>query len=205
VSSLREKNTSWGGLYSVATVAAPQTVTGAADMADIRDIKPPLLPAFDPTTLYWALGLILLALALAAAWYLWRRRQRRKQATAAPLKPHEAATRDLEALNSDLDCPGREFYFRLSTIFRGYVENAFDIKALEMTTEELLPKLASLPVPAELHAEAKGFLRNADPVKFAGREVDRKAMSKDFSLVRTFVEATKPPESPVNSPGKPNV
>lgn len=164
---------------------------GPQGLSDILDIKPPVVPLWDPSPLWWSLGALALLLAGLAAWLLWRRRKRK--ASAVPqLAPHEIAARDLDALGEALDLSAREFYFQLSTVFRGYLESAFALKALEMTSEELLPRLKTLPADATLQAEAKTFLRNADPVKYARREVDRKAMLQDFDFVRRFIDASKP-------------
>jgi len=179
---------------SGATPVAPPAATSV--LTDILDIKPPLAPLWDPTPLYWGLGLLLLALIALAGWLLWRRRAKQPRLI-PPLAPHEITARELDALNAALDLSAREFYFRLSAVFRGYIEAAFALKALEMTTEELLPQLATLPADANLKAAAKTFLRNADPVKYARREVDRRAMLQDFDFVWLFVETTKPAKNDV--------
>jgi hypothetical protein len=179
---------------SASLAAAPVPEPGGAGpqgLADILDIKPPLAPVWDPSLLWWGAGALALLLLGVAAWLLWRRRKAKARAV-PPLAPHEIAARELDALGAALDLSAREFYFRLSTVFRGYLEAGFALKALEMTSEELLPQLKALPADAALQAEAKTFLRNADPVKYARREVDRKAMLQDFDFVRRFVDASKP-------------
>ncbi len=158
-------------------------------MTDIIDIKPPVLPEYDLTWLYWLLG-ILAALALAALCiWLWKKKRARK--TPPPLPPFMVANNALDAIQQAGHAP-REFYFQLSHVFRAYIENGLGLRALEKTTEELAPSLDKLPLDKVLIQEAKSFLKRSDPVKYAGMSMDEKAMQKDLHFVRDVVDTTRP-------------
>ncbi len=84
---------------------------------------------------------------------------------------HIIALEEIEKLKSEhLIEKGivREYYFRLSDIFRHYIENRFSIPAVEQTTQELLPEIMRLDA---MHTTAKSgardFLHHSDMVKFA--------------------------------------
>ncbi|MFH1139207.1 MAG: hypothetical protein V1816_24255 [Pseudomonadota bacterium] len=183
----------------VAWAADPAAGPGqAAPMQDIIDIKPPLTLPLDPTILYAvAAGLLLAALVAGLVWLLRRRRKKAAQPP-PPVEAHILAAGELESLTGHIGLiTPREFYFRLSAIFRSYLEGRYLFPALEMTTEELLPRLESLPIDPPLLAEIKAQSRRADPVKFAGFSVDSDIMSGDLRLVRRFVAETKPREENV--------
>ncbi len=160
-------------------------------MTDILDIKPPLALPANLLWLWLTLAGLATAALVAALWW-WRRR--RAKAAAPPPTPQECAIGELERLESRLDSPARVFYFDLSAVFRGYVEAAFGLRALEMTGEELYPRLAGLPLPSELLHQAQRFIRAADPVKYAGLDADLSTRRDDLEFVRRFVAAPTTPE-----------
>jgi hypothetical protein len=91
-----------------------------------------------------------------------------------------------------------EFYVRLSTIVRAYLEARFHLRAPEMTSEEFLqaaqrdPQLAS-PQRARLGQ----FLSEADLVKFARHQPAAADAERAQDAAREFVESTAPaPEVP---------
>lgn len=156
-------------------------------MQDILDIKGPL--ALPPLWWPWLLATLLILLAGLLAWWLWRRR--RPRPLPAPPSPHELALHDLEALERESDLADREFYYRLSALLRGYLEARFRLPALEMTTEELLPRLEALAIPAESRQNTARLLRRADPVKYAGRAAPAAMRAQDLDTARALVLATR--------------
>jgi hypothetical protein len=173
-------------------------------MTDIHDIKP-LVPVPVPvsltTILFWA-GICLLAAALiAGGWLLWKRRRGPLvQALEAILSPEDAALQQLSALSADTQA-GKAFYFQLSAIFREYLHGRFAIDGLEMTTEELLPRIDTLTLEKDTKREVKTFLVSCDPVKFAGAPAHRSSMGRDLDFVKGFVEKTSSP--PPEDTGEP--
>jgi hypothetical protein len=161
----------------------------ATPMTDIHDIKPLEILAVDGSWLLYILGaLLVLAVIGAAIWYWKKSRKPGHVPTEVPVSPHEAALRSLDALGDAENMDAKTFYFRLSNILRTYIEACYPINALEMTTEELLPKIDILDIQREILLELKTLLRSADPVKFAGVQAAATQMRQDFEFVKKFVK-----------------
>ena len=161
-------------------------------MTDIHDIKPLEILATDWSLLYYILGAVLILVIIGAVIYYWKKRRNHKQVPdAVPMLPHEAALRLLDALMDVENMDGKAFYFSLSNILRTYIQARYNINALEMTTEELLPKIDVLNINREIHQELKALLRSTDPVKYAGAPAAVSKMRQDLDFVRNFVEQAK--------------
>jgi hypothetical protein len=160
-------------------------------MTDINDIKPLEILVADWSWLFYILGAVLILAIIGAAIYFWKKYRNRKQVSAeTPVLPHEAALMSLDALSDVENMDGKSFYFSLSNILRTYIEARYSINALEMTTEELLPKIDLLGLNREIHQELKELIRSTDPVKFAGVPATASKMRQDLAFVRNFVEQT---------------
>jgi hypothetical protein len=165
-------------------------------MTDIHDIKPPIKHGFNPVILYYALlGVVILALVGAALRYWNKRRIKEWDALTAPLSPDEAAHRLLDELRGARDITGKEFYFRLSAIFRGYIQGRFNMDALEMTTEEFVPRIDELGMDQDLRQQLKMLALFADPIKFAAEPASEDKMKTDLMFVRDLVKQTTPAET----------
>ena len=100
----------------------------------------------------------------------------------------------------------REYYFRLSEIFRRYIERRFHIPAVERTTEEIMPDIVNLQeCGSALKAEMREILRYADLVKFARFCPDRNTSDNDYRNVVRVIEETKeaPPAGNAEHPDVP--
>ena len=64
----------------------------------------------------------------------------------AQLSPEDRANAFLKDLEKLMAINGKEFYFKLSAVFRGYIQDRYGIDALEMTSEELIPNIKRLAV-----------------------------------------------------------
>jgi hypothetical protein len=160
-------------------------------MTDINDIKPLEILVADGSWLFYILGAVLILAVIGAAIYYWKKSRNHKRAPVeVPVLPHEAAFRSLDALADVENMDGKAFYFSLSNILRTYIEARYSINALEMTTEELLPKIDILSLNREIHQELKDLLRSTDPVKFAGVPAAVSKMREHLAFVRNFVEQT---------------
>ena len=158
-------------------------------MTDIHDIKPLEIPAADWSLMLTIMGAVLILAIIGAAIYYWKKHRNRKQVSVeVPPLPHEAALRLLDGLDDVENRDGKAFYFSLSTILRAYIQARYNINALEMTTEELLPKIDILGLSRELHQELKDLLRSTDPVKFAGVPAAVSKMRQDLAFVRNFIQ-----------------
>lgn len=115
---------------------------------------------------------------------------------------HELAYVRLRALVAeDLVEAGRlkEFYERLSGILRYYIEDRFDLRAPERTTEEFLAELKwTDTLAADDKALLEKFLTHCDLVKFAKQTPTAEQIQETFDLVKGFIERTKSQEHVVD-------
>lgn len=135
----------------------------------------------------WIIALHLIAaLVFLVFWFL--RRRKRKQAGPAEvmlpnIPPHQHALEQLEQLRHEkLWQQGqlKAYHTRLSDIIREYIEAAFPVNAVEMTTNEILFALKPLNINAEALNKLAASLELADMVKFAKAQPG--AMENDMSL-----------------------
>ncbi len=164
---------------------------------DIKDIKGPV----DLLSIWWVglgvfAGLVVLTV-LALAVYRWLKR---RPVRLTELLPHEWALRELERLlKSHLLADGlyKEFAQQLSLIFRVYVERRFGIMAPERTTEEFVVLMrGSAQFAADQQSWIGQFLVFCDVVKFAKYAPTAEEMSQGVTIVRNFVDQTRPVENP---------
>jgi len=175
------------------------------DAQDVRDLAP-LVEFPRPMWPYIAGGAVLLLLAALLAFYLWKRRGREVRPPAVPPTPPEAphieAMKRLEALEH-IDLSHRDaiqpFYTELSDVIRQYLARRLHVNAKEMTTRELIRKLAHQDFPDEgTRRELQIVLSLADYVKFADAEPSpeegRNALSKTRAVVQSVEDALRPAE-----------
>jgi len=170
-------------------------------MTDIFDIKGPeafgVNPAYFKYGLYALIIILILALIAAGIIYMLRRQKKIEEIT-AQIAPDAAAYKELDELTGLEISDGREFYFRLSAILRNYISGRFNIDALEMTTEELIPRISEIGLSHEVHQEVKTFFYTSDPIKFADSSADSDKMQEDLMFIRSLVKKTTP-EQPDNA------
>ena len=160
-------------------------------------LKPPLgklEPLAPPTPPHWPWLVGVLVLAGAASPFVvrwiaeWQRRRRRRSA-------YEIAKTRLDRLLA-APLPESEgvdaFYVKLSAIVRRYLEDRFDLRAPELTTEEFLESVGQSPdMSAEHQRLLRDFLRQADLVKFAGLRPSRDAIDGSVRAAQRFLEETR--------------
>lgn len=170
----------------------PAPATNAVVAMDIRAEKPPV-PI--PTGWLWALwlgGAVLLALA---AWWAWRRWRRRSDVLAAPppTPPHERARQRLAAALAKLGDPDA-FCVAVSGALREYLEERFDLRAPERTTEEFLPELQASSALDLAQKDLLGdFLGRCDRVKFARYDPTEMELRDLHTAAVRLVDETEPP------------
>jgi hypothetical protein len=112
-----------------------------------------------------------------------------------PLPAHETAFKALQELTNKAYIKTgkvREYYFELSDIVRHYVENRFQLRAPEMTTEEFLATLKDSKIlNAEQKILLKDFLSHCDMVKFAKYLPDEKESESSYESAKRFIDETK--------------
>ena len=143
---------------------------GPDALKDIIEIKPLEEVPFNWRPYIWTgcAALVLICLGIGAFIYY---QKRKKKAEELKKPAHIIALEEIEKLkNEHLIEKGivREYYFRLSDIFRRYIENRFSIPAVEQTTQELLPEIMRLDaMNAPSKSGVRDFLNHSDMVKFA--------------------------------------
>jgi hypothetical protein len=172
---------------------------------DIRDLKPIIVPK-KPVWPWVAGGAGLLLLMIGVGAVVWYRR-RRRPIVVPPPPPHEVAYAALDALrNTDFANPEavRQYFYALSEILRAYIEGRFALNATDLTTEEILPHIADLPLLAsEQRGKLKEFLFATDLVKYAQHEPKKEEIEAAYDRALTFVETTteRPNEAQPNGAG----
>ncbi|MFA6433085.1 MAG: hypothetical protein WCW52_00165 [Elusimicrobiales bacterium] len=136
---------------------------------DIRDIHPPF--KFIP----WLRLLAGLLAAAGAAWLGYRKYLARPPGLPPGAAPdmRSAHRKALDAL-AELCASGiweegrvKDFYSRLSDIFRGYLDAQFGIKAELLTTGDITRELRGTGADIKTVIRTRELLENADLVKFA--------------------------------------
>lgn len=150
------------------------------------------------------LALVLLLL-LALLTVLWRRSKSqqplmKRLRMKKPLQPHEKALAEIAQVKADFDAHPdltKEHYTRLTEALRVYLEERFHIRAMEMTSEQILDALRAQQDPTMV-AELRQLLRTADLVKFAKHDTLQEENRNHLESVVRFVEETKQeqPEAP---------
>ena len=166
---------------------------------ELRDIEG--LAAWPGTIPRWVWALLLVAgLAVAAALILGRFLSKPRtilQVPAGPA-PHEQALRAMTRLR-EKDYIEKEnaepFYVELSAIIRTYLEDRFNLRAPERTTEEFIREAANSRLLSAPHQQlTRDFLEQSDLVKFARHRPGRQNMLDGLAAGETLVKETAPRE-----------
>lgn len=163
----------------------PVAIDTAADFKPIKGIQK--VPLTFMEILPWIIGLLGFALVVFILVWFFVRRQRKTTELPKFEKPkrapHLTAIDALEQLRHDrLWQSGRvkEYYSQLTDIVRLYIEQQFQILAVEMTTDEIINATKPLGINQQATQKLIGTLQMADLVKFA--KAQPTAMENDLSL-----------------------
>lgn len=161
------------------------------------DLKPPLgklepLPSPAGSAWPWVTGGLLLAACsapFAYRWFTsWRRRVRRRSA----YEVARARLNRLLAARPPVDEQVDAFYVELSGIVRRYLEDRFDMRAPELTTEEFLASVGQSPDLSSDHQRLlREFLKQADLVKFAGVRPSAADIDGSVRAAEQFLDETR--------------
>lgn len=176
-------------------MTATNTITNlaaqVAEATDIRDIRPPVgIPNYW-IWLWICLGGLVLA---AAAFWLWRRSRTRRAEIPAnpPLPAHVLARQRLQEALALLQQP-KPFIIAVSDTLRSYLEDAFQMRAPEQTTEEFLVELQHSHLLSQGQKHSLGdFLQSCDLVKFAKYEPRESELRELHGYALELVAQTEP-------------
>jgi hypothetical protein len=167
---------------------------------DIHDIKPPIVITNGWEWLWLTLVALVVLAALFIAWRLWK--NSRSQIPIVP--PIPAHIRAKEALQKALEiiAQPKSFCILVSDTIRLYLEECFDFRAPERTTEEFLRELSATDLLTTEQKESLGrFLESCDLVKFAKYEPGENELRELHSSAVRLVEETEPSE--ISNPALP--
>lgn len=152
----------------------------------------------------WVLpGVAVIALGLGWLTSYWLRQRRTIVRQPPPPPAHETALNALQLLKSKGYMERNEvepFYIELSSIVRVYLEDRFDLRAPEQTTEEFIREAAEMrALNAEQKSLVGAFLEQSDLVKFARFHPGAEAMQDAFIAAEQLVQETKQQEEGVGA------
>jgi hypothetical protein len=181
-------------------MATNQTISVAND---IRDIKPPLEISNGCAGLWWTLGGLVFLAVLVLLWRYVHRRMTHIPVT-PPVPAHIRAKQMLERALAFIVEP-KQFCTLVSDTIRTYLEDRFNFRAPERTTEEFLRELQTTNLlTAEQKEKLGAFLQQCDLVKFAKYEPRENELRELHSSALRLVEETEPVETKAESGNKPD-
>jgi hypothetical protein len=167
----------------------------------IKDIKEPLSA---PLTLREILPFIIIALIIfglfVSGFFIIRHFRNRKKAKKPfqkekpKLPAHVIALQDLDKLWNKKLCQSghvKQHYSELTDIVRTYMENRWDINAMEMVSSEIIEALEPLHLSTEVIKKLEQTLNLADMVKFAKENPLPDENNASYHNIVDFVQMTK--------------
>lgn len=211
------KLTAWdSGVYKIQPIAS--TINGDSAFAQgfaigvytfpidstnaITDIKGNLV---DPLTFtdyvkaYWQNAAIALAIALLifGIYYYFSKRKKTVEEIVEitpEIPAHILAfqrLKNLEAKKLWQTGKSKDYYVRLSEILREYLENRYQILALEQTTDEIIGDLRQAGVKEQTRNQISELLSLMDLVKFAKQQTLESENEQAIKSARIIIENTK--------------
>ena len=183
-------------------IPPPAPAQTVATTNDIRPIKAPVAVPDPWTWVFWTAG-VLLALGLLVAILLLLLKRQKQRAFVPPLPPHARARMKLEAALLLIHEP-RAFAIAVSDAVRVYLEERFQLRAPERTTEEFLrdlQKTSALTAPQKESLSA--FLDQCDLMKFARFEPTEAALRELHESALRLVHETQHDLATASSPAPP--
>ncbi len=158
----------------------------------LRDLKPPVEIPNPWLWLWWALGILFVA---AVAFLLWRYWKKQKNQASVPrvIPAHERARKKLEEALQIISEP-EPFTVLVSNTLRVYLEERFNFRAPERTTEEFLYELQNTEHLTPDQKQSLGeFLSRCDLVKFARYEPTETELRELHAAANRLIDETEPP------------
>lgn len=151
------------------------------DETDIVDIKNPL-NVFNP---FYLLFLLLMPVIAAIILFI-KKPKRKKIIVEKTIPPEEEALNSLENTRSLIDEDIKLFFFRISEIFRIYIERKFGFPAIESTTTEIARYVKKNKIN-ELNDFVE-LLREWDIYKFTEILPEKERALFSFEKIKGFVD-----------------
>jgi hypothetical protein len=187
----------------IATSPTPVTASSAAVANDIRDIKPPVVIPNVWEWVWWVLAAIA-TIALVIFFWRWWQIRRSQIPVEPPVPAHVRAKQKLEEALALIAQP-KPFCILVSDTIRAYLEEQFDFRAPERTTEEFLHELQATDLLSSEQKESLGnFLESCDLVKFAKYEPREPELRELHGSAVRLIEETEPKPEPPTLDARPS-
>ncbi len=152
------------------------TIPTDTSSTKLKDIKPPFKEVFNwkwyLDYIYWGIGIIVFITAIILLTLYFARKK--KQVVIEPEKPkvpaHITALATLEKIKAEQvwkEGLTKEYYSSISDAVRLYIEERFDVYALESTTDEIMKAFRTQVVDKTSKEKLEQILTLSDFVKFA--------------------------------------
>jgi len=162
----------------------------------LRDVKPPIPLPFPFFLVILMIAILLIVMVIFLFWFRLKKKNTKKSIPSQVIiPPWQKAFKLLAELQKERllqEGKVKEYYLKLSNILRNYIEEKFDIKAPEMTTEEFLFSLKNFSdFTGKQKNMLKDFLTCCDMVKFAKHMPEIVHAKESLEIIKSFITETK--------------
>lgn len=163
-------------LYTNPLFLEVHTVPTDTSATKLKDIKPPFDEKFNwkwyINYIYWGVGILLFlaAVILITIYYTRKNRQVVVEPEKPKIPPHITALATLEKIKEEQiwkEGKVKEYYSAISEAVRTYIEERYNVNALESTTDEIMTAFRSQVVDKDSKDKLQQLLTLSDLVKFA--------------------------------------
>jgi hypothetical protein len=178
--------------------AQPPATNGAAAAPVFHEAPKPLI--YIPDHWAWFLWTVVILSLLAALYFGWRWWRKKPVLLTPPVPAHVRARRKLEQALAMISEP-KLFSILVSGAIREYLEERFDFRAPERTTDEFLCELqGSLLLTRDQKSSLAQFLASCDLIKFAKYEPAEMELRGLYESALRLVNETEPRLAPAGLP-----
>ena len=162
------------------------------------ELPKPLI--YIPNVRAWVIWILVILALLGALYFAWRWWRKKAVVVVPPIPPHVRARRKLEQALAMIGEP-KPFSILVSGAIREYLEERFNFRAPERTTDEFLCELqGSFLLTRDQKRSLAEFLASCDLIKFAKYEPTEMELRGLYQSALRLVNETEPRPVPANTP-----
>ena len=201
-------------LYTNPLFLEVHTVPTDTSATKLKDIKAPFNEEFNwkwyLNYIYWGIAALILVIIIivVTVYYTRKNNQVQLEPEKPKIPPHITALAALEKIKEEQiwkEGKIKEYYSSISEAIRAYIEERFNVNALESTTDEIMTAFRSQVVDKDSKDKLQQLLMLSDLVKFAKMFPIEDEHNFTLQNAFDFVNGTKredeiivPPEQPAN-------